>query len=148
MEKDDEGNITSTRQRNNTLVGQLSCEWVMRCTWKDIRKRGSGNKGLVLSIIKSSHSHPLSDDPLVYPSHKQSTAEYREQLVQTRVYREKIIPYSISRRVLEDEEYGLMITPREYYNQIRKMKADKDKPKTIKSMLVAFHAAGFVFRIK
>jgi hypothetical protein len=148
VEKDNKDKITSKRQRNNTLVGQLSCEWAVRCTWKGIGKRGSGDKGFVLSIIESSHSHPLSDDPLVYLSHKHRTTEYREQLVQTRVHREKIIPYSLSRRVLGDEEYGLMITPREYYNQIRKMKADKDKPKTVEGMLVALHEAGFVFRTK
>jgi hypothetical protein len=32
VEKDDENNITSKRQRNNTLVSQLSCGWAMRCT--------------------------------------------------------------------------------------------------------------------
>jgi hypothetical protein len=83
VERDDEGKITSKRQRNNTLISQLSCEWAVRCTWKDIGKRGSGDKGLLLSIIEGSQSHPLSDDPLVYPSHKHRTTEYREQLVQT-----------------------------------------------------------------
>jgi hypothetical protein len=32
VEKDDEDKITSRRQRNNTLVGRLSCEWAVRCT--------------------------------------------------------------------------------------------------------------------
>jgi hypothetical protein len=50
--------------------------------------------------------------------------------------------------VLGDEEYGLMITTREYYNQIRKMKADKDKPKTVEGILVALHEAGFIFRTR
>jgi hypothetical protein len=50
--------------------------------------------------------------------------------------------------VLGNEKYSLIITPREYYNQIRKMKADKNKPKTIKDILVALHKAGFVFRTR
>jgi hypothetical protein len=148
IKKDNRNKVTSNRQRNNTLIGQLSCEWAVRYTWKDIGKRGSGDKGFILSIIESSHSHPLSDDPLVYPSYKHRTTEYREQLVQTRVHREKVIPYSISRRVLRNEEYGLIITAREYYNQIRKIKADKNKPKIIEGILVALYKAGFVFRTR
>src|SRR5947199_9328028 len=118
--KDPKGKITSDRQRNNTIVGQLSCEWAVRCTYKSVGKRGSDEKGWVLSITGDSHSHPLMADPLTYISHRQSTTEFREQLVNTKTHREKIIPYSTSRRVLEDEEYGLIITVKEYYNQVRK----------------------------
>jgi MULE transposase domain len=67
-------------------------------------------------------------------------------LINTKTHRQKIIPYSASRRVLEDEEYGLMITAKEYYNQVRKQLADKRKPKTIEGILVALQEAGFVYR--
>jgi hypothetical protein len=99
----------------------------MRCTYKDVPKRGSGIKGYVLTVTKDEHSHPLADDPLVYPTHRHSTSEYQEQIVQARTHREKVLPFSTSRRVLEDPEYGLMISSREYYNQVRKLCPDKTK---------------------
>ena len=146
--KDSKGKITSDRQRGNTIVSQLSCEWAVRCTYKSVGKRGSDEKGWVLSITWDSHSHPLRADPLTYISHRQSTTEFREQLVNAKTHREKVIPYSTSRRVLEDEEYGLMITAKEYYDQVRKQLADKHKPKTIEGMLVALQEADFVYRSK
>jgi hypothetical protein len=144
--KDSKGKITSDRQRGNTIVSQLSCEWAVRSTYKSVGKRGSDEKGWVLSITRDSHSHPLRADPLTYISHRQSTTEFREQLVNTKIHREKIIPYSTSMRVLEDEEYGLIITAKEYYNQVRKQPANKNKPKTIEGILVALQEAGFVYR--
>ena len=146
MVKDSKGKITSDRQRGNTIVSQLSCEWAVRCTYKSVGKRGLDEKGWVLSITRDSHSHHLRADPLTYISHRQSTTEFRKQLVNTKIHREKIIPYSTSRRVLEDEEYGLIITAKEYYNQVRKQPANKNKPKTIEGMLVALQEAGFVYR--
>ena len=41
-----------------------------------------------------------------------------------------------------------MITIREYYNQIRKIKANKDKLKTIEDILIALYKTGFVFRTR
>ena len=57
-----------------------------------------------------------------------------------------MIPYSESRRVLEAEEFGLIISAKDYYNSVRKMVPDKDKPETIDSLLVALQEAGFIYR--
>jgi len=43
----------------------------------------------------------------------------------------------LRRRVLEAEEFGLIISARDYYNSVRKMVPDKDKPETIDGLLVA-----------
>jgi hypothetical protein len=43
-----------------------------------------------------------------------------------RKYREAVIPYFKSRRVLELKDFGIIISAREYYNSVRKMVADKD----------------------
>jgi hypothetical protein len=146
--KDSNGKITSDRQRDNTIMGQLSCEWAVRCTYKSIGKRGSDKKAWVLSITWDSHSHPLMADPLTYISYRHSITEFREQLVNTRTYREKIIPYSVSRRVLEDEEYRLIITAKEYYNQVRKQPANKNKPKTIEGIIITLQEASFIYRMR
>jgi hypothetical protein len=82
--KDSKGKITSDGQRGNTVVSQLSCEWAVHCTYKSVGKRGSDEKGWVLSITWDSYSHPLRADPLTYISHRQSATEFREQLVNTK----------------------------------------------------------------
>jgi hypothetical protein len=38
------GKITSDRQRDNTIVSQLSCEWAVRCIYKSVGKRGLNEK--------------------------------------------------------------------------------------------------------
>jgi len=57
IEKDEKGNITSRRQREGTIVGQLDCHWSVRVTYKDIGKRGSGNKGFVMTVVCLDHVH-------------------------------------------------------------------------------------------
>jgi hypothetical protein len=152
VEKDLEDNIVSLRKRDGTLTRQLDCEWEVRCTFKDYPRRGSGIKKWILTLKSKpnfdplAHSHLLVDDPLVFPAHKQSTTEYQEQIVQARVHREKVLPYSDSRRVLEDSEYGLMISPRKYYNQIRKQKFDQNEPRMIDGLVASLQLAGFIFR--
>jgi hypothetical protein len=54
----------------------------------------------------------------------------------------------VSRRILEDDEYGLLITQKEYYNHLRNKPADKDKPKTIEALIVALDEARFVYRTR
>jgi hypothetical protein len=56
VERNEKGKITSVRQRD-TSVGQLACEWLVRCSYKDIGKRGSGIKGFILTVIGLDHSH-------------------------------------------------------------------------------------------
>lgn len=59
-----------------------------------------------------------------------------------------VILYSESRRVLEAEEFGLTILARDYYNSVRKMVPDKNKPETIDGLLVVLQEAGFVYRCR
>lgn len=48
VEVNEEGTITSRRKRDGTSVGQLGCDWSVRVSWKDIGKRGLGNKAFVM----------------------------------------------------------------------------------------------------
>lgn len=50
VERDEEGNVTSQRQRDKTTVRQLECRWETFCSFKDIGQRGSGVKGYTLAI--------------------------------------------------------------------------------------------------
>ena len=74
---DEEGTITTVRQRENTLVSQTGCKWSARVSWKDIGKRGSGEKGFVLTIIcLNYYGYALIDNPLSIPTHLRSLDEY------------------------------------------------------------------------
>ena len=142
VEYDEEGAITTKRQREGTSVGQLACDWAVRVSWKDVGRRGSGTKAFVMSANCLEHSHKLTINPLSFPRHRQA-------LVRTaRKHRIAVISYSASRRVLEAEELGLVLTSREYYNSLRKLIPDKAKPETIDALLVELHEAGFVYRTR
>jgi hypothetical protein len=138
VEYDEEGTIATVRQRENTLVGQAGCKWSVRISWKDIGKRGSGEKGFVLTVIcLDHHDHALIDNPLSIPTHLRSLDEYQTAIATARKHRIAVILYSESRRVLEADEFGLAISAQDYYNSVRKMVPDKNKPKTIDGLLVA-----------
>jgi len=105
-------------------------------------------KGFVLTVTcLDHHGHTLIDNPLSIPAHLHSLEEYQAAKNTARKHRMAVIPYSESRRrVLEAEEFGLTISARDYYNSVRKMVPDKDKPETIDGLLVALQEAGFVYR--
>ena len=138
IEYNKEGSITSKRQRDNTLVGQTDCKWAARITYKDISQRGSRIKGFVLTVICLNHySHELLANPLSIPSHLRDLAEYQVAITTVRKHRQAVIPYSESRRVLESEEFSIIFTARQYYDSVRKMIPDKNKPEMIDGLLIA-----------
>jgi hypothetical protein len=63
------------------------------------------------------HSHDLADNPLSFPRHRQALDEFQALMRTARKHRIAIIPYSESRRVLEAEELGLVLTSREQWSQ-------------------------------
>jgi hypothetical protein len=68
VERDSEGKIVSKRKKEVTNVRQLQCEWSALCSFKSIGKRGSGDKGFVLTMQCDVHNgHQLADDPFQFP---------------------------------------------------------------------------------
>ena len=120
----------------------------MRISWKDIGKRGLGNKAFVMTVNSLLHSHDPADNPLSYPRHRQALDDYQALIRTARKHRIAIIPYSESRRVFEAEELGLVLTSREYYNSLRKSVPDIAQPETIDALLMELHEAGFVYRTR
>src|SRR5947207_8225777 len=100
--------------------------------------RGLGNKGFVMTVTCLDHTHELSSNPLSFPRHRQSLDEWQALIRMARKHREAVIPYSESRRVLESKEFGITISACEYYNSVRKMIPDKEQPRTIDGLLIAF----------
>lgn len=64
VERDKNGHVNSRRQHELTLIGQLSCQWSVRVTGKDVGIRGSGNKGFVMTVTCVDHTYELSSNPL------------------------------------------------------------------------------------
>jgi hypothetical protein len=94
------------------------------------------------------HSHTLQADPLTYVAHLQATPEYRAQASSARYQRMKTIPYSITRRILEDDDFGMLISLKDYYNAVRNQPASKTEDKSIVGLVVALQQAGFVYRTR
>jgi hypothetical protein len=59
-----------------------------------------------------------------------------------------VIPYSENRRVLEAKEFGLIISVKDYYNSVRKMIPDKDKPEIIDNLFIALQEVNFIYRCR
>ena len=94
------------------------------------------------------HSHDLADNPLSFPRHRQALDEYQALIRTTRKHRIAVIPYSESRRVLEAEELGLILTSREYYNSLRKSGPNIAQSETIDALFMELYEAGFVYRTR
>jgi len=80
VERDENGAIISKRQRENTNVRQLGCEWEAHCSFKKI-KNGIEEKGYVLTVNCDTHKgHELADDPFQFTGHLKSSDEFYEAL--------------------------------------------------------------------
>src|SRR5437764_1047237 len=149
VEVDKEGNITSRRKRDATNVRQLDCPWAALCSYKSVGKRGSGIKAFILTVQNSEHSCALTDDPLsVFPAHLKATEEWQTARYMAKKHREQVLPYSDSRRLIDAEKLGLILSSKQYYNLIRKEVPDKLKPYTIEALLLSLDGHGFIYRTR
>lgn len=134
--RDEDGEIISRRKLDNTQARQLGCEWKVRCAWKQLH-RGKGDYVFLVQMVNSHHSHELSLDPLSYLAHIQSLPEYKTQAAAARTWRTKVIPYSTTRRVLEDDEFGMLLRARDYYNAVRSQPVNKKEDRSIVGLVAA-----------
>jgi MULE transposase domain len=149
VEKDSEGKISSKRQRDATNVRQLQCPWSALCSYRGIGKRGKGAKGFVLTVQFAAHeNHQLVDDPFTFPAHLKASEEYQDALRQAVTHRSQVLPYSVSRRLIDAEELGVVLSSRDYYNSVRKELPDKSKPQTIVALLRALEDQQFVYQTR
>jgi hypothetical protein len=59
-----------------------------------------------------------------------------------------VLSYSESRRLINAEEFSLILLLRVYYNSIRKKMPDKNKPHIIEALLLSLHYKGFIYHTK
>lgn len=132
--------VDSARKRNLTVVRQTDCPWSVRVSYKLVGKRRSGQRAWVLTVKDDSHgdTHPLAQNPLIYQRHRERLQEYQQLKAQARAHRVSIVPYTLSRRVLDAVDgSGLSLTRREYYN-LKKYEAFNPKDdKSIEGLLYA-----------
>jgi len=148
--KDKDDKITSRRKRDSTAVRKTDCRWSCRVSYRSIGKRGTEPKAWILAVKSLHHSgHDLVDNPLIFTRHRQQTEEYRTAKREALAHRSSIIPYSVSRRILDsNDEYRLKLTAKEYYNLVRNQSLSGDDPKTIEGLLIALDNAGFIHRCR
>lgn len=149
VEKDADGVVITQRKRDLTVVRQSGCEWSVRVSLKTVGPRGSGHKAWTLSVKSLEHvGHKAVENPLSFPRHKARLDEFQRALAQSRLHRISIIPYSVSRRVLESEEFGVNLSTREYYNSVRSRPVSSDDEKSIQGLVAALKEAGFIYRLR
>jgi MULE transposase domain len=151
VQRDKDGTIISDRKVDYTNVAQLGCLWKVRCSWKQLGMRNSKVFGFEVTYKGEGtvHSHALLPNPLEYVKHRKDTVEYRTQAAQATTHRIKTVPFSVSRRVLEDPEFGLMLTATEYYNFVRKSKLKTELGRqNVEGLLVTLQEKGFIYRCR
>jgi hypothetical protein len=100
----------------------------------------------MLTVQDSDHQgHQLVDDPFIFPGHLKASEEYQEALRQVRVYRSQVLPYSVSRRLIDAENLGVILSPRDYYNSVRKDLPDKAKSQIIVALLWMLEDQYFIY---
>jgi hypothetical protein len=136
VERDSEGQIVSNRRKETTNVRQLQCPWSALCSYRSIGKRGSAGKGYVLTVQHAAHeNHQLVDDPFTFLAHLKTSEEFQEARRSVIKHRNQVLPYSVSRRLIDAKDLGVVLSARDYYNSVRKEIPDKTKPKTIVALL-------------
>lgn len=146
MVRNEEGEITSNRKRDTTNQ-KAGCEWRVYLSYKDWPHRGTGIKKWQLTVQDLQHqAHELLDNPLSLPSHRNRLDEVKQLKQLAVTHRLAVIPYKESRRVLEAEGFGVVLTSQEYYNTVRKAPFDKTDPKSLVGLLQALNEAGFIYQ--
>jgi len=130
------GLITSHRKREATSVRRGGCEWCCKVSYKSVGRRGSGEKGWVLTIKSLEHSHPLSSNPLEFPRQElvwRSSGSSGPSAGSSNCCN-PILSQPTSSGV---DDYGVILTAREYYNSVRHQAASKSDDKTIIGLIEA-----------
>ncbi|OQU95193.1 hypothetical protein CLAIMM_01436, partial [Cladophialophora immunda] len=149
VERDENGVIISDRKRELTHIRGTDCRWSCRVSWKSIGKRNSGIKAFILTVKSLQHTgHPLSDNPLIFYRHREGLAEFQAAIAQARLHRINTIPFSASRRILGSDEFGVILTSKEYYNSVRYKPASKDNDRTINGLVLALQTEGFIYETR
>ena len=71
------------------------------------------------------HSCTAADDPFEFPAHLKASEEFKEVLHQAKKHRQQVLSYSESRRLIDAEDFGVVVSSRDYYNSVRKEVPDK-----------------------
>jgi MULE transposase domain len=142
-----DGEIVSQRKQQATATQQKDCNWATYLALKDISVRGSGSKGLVLSITNNSHSHLPAPNPLRYKIHEKALEEYQEAVRLAQIHRETLLSYSASQRILDRAGYAL--DRRTYYNLCqRPMSSISSHQDLFYGLVAALEEAGFKYTLR
>ena len=93
------------------------------------------------------HCCQPADDPFSFPAHLKASEEFKDALHQAKKHRQQVLSYSESRRLIDAEDFGVVVSSRDYYNSVRKEIPDKSKSRIIDILLVMLKKNSFVFCI-
>jgi hypothetical protein len=94
------------------------------------------------------HSHKLADNLFQFLAHLKSSKEYVKAFRQAKKYKEQILPYLDSRRLIDAENLGVIMLARDYYNTVRKVRPNKLKSIIIVALLRMLKGNEFIYRTR
>jgi hypothetical protein len=145
VEKDDEDRITTRRKQEAININARDCPYLIYLARKQLRRRGSDEYGLILSINNDAHSYIIAINPLRYKKeHVKAMLEYLPAVELSKSLRSANILYLKAFRVLE--QVGFPLDRSTYYNiRSRDISAALDE---FSGLVVALKEAGFVFECR
>jgi hypothetical protein len=144
VERNVEGNIISSRKKEDTATNAKDCTWEMYWSVKSVGKRGSGILAGQLGITRDAHSHILAPNPFIYKVHQKATTQYQQAVALALGHRLAHQSYSSMRQVLDSSD--LRIDRKTYYNLVRgKPLEDRISNDSFKGLVLALEEVGFRF---
>ena len=146
VEKDDEGNVVSKRQRD-TVNRRLGCPVRYGLSFRQLR-RGQGERAYIGRWIEEGHlGHPEIVNPFSLPPIRANLPMLQHSKANALTYRMASLPYSEAVKLLRADSLGMVLSQQEYYNLIRRQPFKKEDNHSAIVLLKALEDEGFKFRV-
>ena len=144
-EVDGKQKVVSIRQRD-TVNRRLGCAVQYTLVYRQIR-RGRPDRHYVGKWKEEDHTgHALPVNPFSLPPHRQSVPVIQQLKGIAQKYRFASLPYSEAMKLLKEENLGVYLNQKEYYNLKRLQPLDSSDPDSGLVLLKALQDEGFRYR--
>jgi hypothetical protein len=137
----------SNRKRNTIIKVKKDCQFEYLLSHKAV-SRGAEEKHFIGTAKCLIHTHAIHLNPFSFKVHEKSITEYQVLMTQAKKYRFGKITYAESQELLKQEQQGLVLGNKTYYNLLRKKPGDSSNPDTITSLLKVLDDLGFIYRTR
>jgi len=129
------------------VKAKKDCQFEYLLSYKGV-SRGSEKKHFIGTAKCLLHTHTIYLNPFSFKVHEKNTTEYQTLIGQAKKYRSGKITYAESQELLKQEEQGLVLGNKTYYNLLRKRPGDSSNPDTVTGLLKVLDDLGFIYRTR